>query len=98
MANDSWNISVPLFEGPLDLLLSLIRRNEYEIHNLPVAEITRQYLDYLHHAERLDLDLSADFAYMAATLIQIKSRSLLTSDPELAAREPDPKDDMVRQL
>jgi len=95
--------SLPAFEGPLDLLLALIRKNQYSIEDLPVAEITSQYLDYLRQAEgRLDLDLSADFAYMASTLIHIKSRSLLASDPELARREPaegsDPKAELIRQL
>jgi segregation and condensation protein A len=91
-------ISLPRFQGPLDLLLSLVRKNEVEITDLPIAEITRQYLDYLHKAEELDMDLGAEFVYMAALLIQIKSRCLLPRDPEVAAREPDPRQELVRLL
>ncbi len=91
-------ISLPRFEGPLDLLLSLIRKNEFDINDIPIATITRQYLDYLDQAEAKDLDLGSDFVYLAATLIQIKSRCLLPVDPEVSAREPDPRDELVRQL
>lgn len=91
-------ISLPRFEGPLDLLLSLIRKHEFDIHDIPIATITRQYLDYMNRAEAMDLDLGSDFVYLAATLIQIKSRCLLPVDPEVAAREPDPRDELVRQL
>lgn len=91
-------ISLPRFEGPLDLLLTLVRKNEVEITDIPIAEITRQYLDYLHQAEELSLDLGSEFVYMAAFLIQIKSRSLLAHDPEIAAREEDPRQELVRQL
>ena len=91
-------VRVAEFEGPLDLLLLLIRKNEYDIRNLPIAEVTRQYLDFLKGST--DLNLTADFAYMAATLIQIKSRTLLPMDPEIAARSrpDDEKDDLIRQL
>ena len=99
MRTGTWGVSLPEFEGPLDLLLALVRRNEYDIQNLPVSEVTRQYLDYMREAERVDLELSSDFAYMAATLIQMKSRSLLPQDPEIAAREPDrEKEQLIRQL
>jgi segregation and condensation protein A len=99
MRSGDWGLRLPQFEGPLDLLLSLIRRNEYDIHDLPISEVTRQYLDYMREAEKVDLDLSSEFAYMAATLIQLKSRSLLPQDPEIASREPDrEKEQLVRQL
>jgi len=91
-------ISLPRFEGPLDLLLSLIRKNEFDINDIPISTITRQYLEYMNRAEEMDLDLGSDFVYLAATLIQIKSRCLLPVDPEVAAREPDPRDELVRQL
>jgi len=91
-------LSLSRFEGPLDLLLALVRNNEVDITAIPIAQITRQYLDYLESAAALDLDLGSEFAYMAATLIQIKSRLLLPPDPEIAAREPDPAQDLVRQL
>lgn len=96
--NAAPDISLPLFEGPLDLLLALVRQNEVAITDIPIAEVTRQYLDYLRQAEALDIDLGAEFVYMAAMLIQIKSVSLLARDPEIAAREEDPRQQLVRQL
>ena len=92
------DVSLPRFEGPLDLLLELVRKNEIEITDIPIADITRQYLEYLNAAEQLDLDLGAEFAYMASVLIHIKSRCLLARDPEIAAREEDPRDELVRLL
>jgi segregation and condensation protein A len=91
-------LSLPLFQGPLDLLLELVRKNQVAIHDIPIAEITRQYLDYLHRADNLDLELDSDFAYMASVLIQIKSRCLLAQDPEIAARDGDPRQELVRLL
>src|SRR5262249_11964294 len=91
------DISLPCFEGPLDLLLSLVRKNEIEISDLPIADITRQYLDYLHQAGELDRDLGSEFVYMAAWLIQIKTRCLLAADPETRPVE-DPRQELVRQL
>ena len=67
-----YKIHIPIYEGPLDLLLDLIRKQEMDIHNIPIAQITGQYLEYLHKLEELDIDVSADFIYMAATLIYIK--------------------------
>jgi segregation and condensation protein A len=96
--NAALDISLPRFDGPLDLLLNLVRKNEVEITDIPIAEITRQYLDYMHQARELNMDLGADFVYFAALLIHIKSRALLPADPELAALEPDPRDALVRQL
>ena len=92
------DISLPRFEGPLDLLLALVRKNQVEITDIPIAEVTRQYLEYLHQARELNIDLGADFVYFAALLIHIKSRSLLPADPEIAGREPDPRETLVRQL
>lgn len=92
------DISLPRFEGPLDLLLELVRKNEIDISDIPIAEITRQYLAYLHRAEALDMELGSEFAYMAALLIHIKSRSLLACDPEIAKREEDPRQELVRLL
>jgi segregation and condensation protein A len=91
-------ISLPRFEGPLDLLLELVRKHEIDITDIPIAAITRQYLDYLHQAEALDLELGSEFAYMAALLIHIKSRCLLAPDPELAPHEEDPRQELVRLL
>lgn len=91
-------VSLPWFEGPLDLLLALVHKNHIDISDLPIAEITSQYLDYMSQAEELDMELGAEFAYMAATLIHIKSLCLLARDPEIAAREEDPRQELVRQL
>jgi segregation and condensation protein A len=94
-----YRINLPVYEGPLDLLLDLIRKQEMDIHNIPIAKITAQYLDYLHRLEKLDIDVSADFIYMAATLIHIKSKMLLPADP-LAGPEGmgDPRDELVHRL
>jgi len=93
-----YRINLPSYEGPLDLLLDLIRKQEMDIHNIPIAKITEQYLDYLHQLEKLDIDVSADFIYMAATLIHIKSKMLLPVDPLLATEEQDPRDELVHRL
>jgi len=95
-----YKINIPLYEGPLDLLLDLIKKQEMNIHDIQIAKITSQYLDYLHKLEELNVDVSADFIYMAATLIYIKSKMLLPPDPlaspeELAA---DPRADLVQRL
>lgn len=94
-----YRINIPIYEGPLDLLLDLIRTQEMDIHNIPISQITHQYLDYLHHLEELDIDISADFIYMAATLIYIKSKMLLPPDP-LAGPEDqgDPRAELVHRL
>jgi segregation and condensation protein A len=94
-----YRINLPVYEGPLDLLLDLIRKQEMDIHNIPIAKITEQYLDYLHQLETFDIDVSADFIYMAATLIHIKSKMLLPADP-LAGPEgdQDPRDELVHRL
>ena len=94
-----YRINLPVYEGPLDLLLDLIRKQEMDIHNIPIAKVTEQYLDYLHGLEKLDVDVSADFIYMASTLIHIKSKMLLPVDPLLAAEEQvDPRQELVHRL
>jgi len=94
-----YRINLPVYEGPLDLLLDLIRKQEMDIHNIAIAKVTEQYLDYLHQLEKLDLDVSADFIYMAATLIHIKSKMLLPADPLAGAEEQsDPRDELVHRL
>ncbi len=75
-----YKITIPMYEGPLDLLLDLIRKQEMNIHDIQIAKITSQYLEYLHKLEELNVDVSADFIYMAATLIYIKSKMLLPPD------------------
>jgi segregation and condensation protein A len=88
-----------MYEGPLDLLLDLIRKQEIDIHNIPISKITGQYLDYIHKLEELDIDVSADFIYMAATLIYIKSKMLLPADPLAPPEEQDdPRAELVHRL
>jgi segregation and condensation protein A len=84
--NAAYNVHIPLYEGPLDLLLDLIKKQEMNIHDIQISLITAQYLEYLHKLEELNVDVSADFVYMAATLIYIKSKMLLPPDP-LGAEE-----------
>ena len=94
-----YNIHVAAYEGPLDLLLDLIRKQEMDIHNIPISTITGQYLEYLHKLEQLDIDVSADFIYMAATLILIKSKMLLPPDPLAGPEEQgDPRAELVYRL
>src|SRR6202521_2079374 len=76
-----YKINIPMYEGPLDLLLDLIKQQKMSIHDIQISKITAQYLDYLHKLEELDVDVSAEFIYMAATLIYIKSKMLLPPDP-----------------
>jgi segregation and condensation protein A len=87
------------FEGPLDLLLHLIRKHELDIYDIPIALVTRQYLEYLDLMVELDLDLAGEFLVMAATLIHIKSRTLLPRpDPSQEDPDEDPRDALVRRL
>lgn len=95
-----YKISIPIFEGPLDLLLDLIKKQEMNIHDIQIAKITSQYLDYLHQLETLNIDVSAEFIYMAATLIYIKSKMLLPPDPLASPEEQaaDPREELVQRL
>lgn len=93
-------IKLDIFEGPLDLLLYLIKKNEIDIYNIPVALITQQYLEYLNIIKSLNLDLAGEYLVMASTLIHIKSRLLLPVPEEPSAEdlEDDPRAELVRQL
>jgi segregation and condensation protein A len=94
-----YKIHLEIYDGPLDLLLDLIKKQEIDIHDIPIAKITGQYLEYLHKLEQLDMDISADFIYMAATLIYIKSKMLLPPDPLAGPEEQeDPRADLVHRL
>jgi segregation and condensation protein A len=95
-----YRINIPLYEGPLDLLLDLIKKQEMNIHDIQISKITSQYLDYLHQLETLNVDVSAEFIYMAATLIYIKSKMLLPPDPLSSAEEQatDPREELVQRL
>ncbi len=94
-----YRVQLQNFEGPLDLLLFLIKKNEVEIYDIPVADITQQYLEYLTMIELLDLDNASEFILMAATLIRIKAQMLLPK-PELEDDEEaeDPREELVRRL
>ena len=100
-AIDAFPVRLQNFEGPLDLLLHLIKKNEVSIHDIPIALITQQYLDAVQLMQELDLDVAGEFLVMAATLIHIKSKMLLPR-PETAAGvegdEEDPRDALVRRL
>jgi len=97
-ASGSYRVNLPVFEGPLDLLLHLIKKNEVEIVDIPVASITEQYLAYLEAMRDLNLDIAGEFLVMAATLTLIKSRMLLPPSEEEEEEEADPRADLVRQL
>jgi segregation and condensation protein A len=95
-----YRIHIPIYEGPLDLLLDLIKKQEMNILDIQISKITSQYLDYLHQLEVQNIDVSAEFIYMAATLIYIKSKMLLPPDP-LATEEDqsaDPREELVQRL
>jgi segregation and condensation protein A len=100
-APDAFPVKLENFEGPLDLLLHLIKQNEVNIHDIPIALITAQYLDAIALMQELDLDVAGDYLVMAATLIHIKSKMLLPR-PETAAtvedEQEDPRDALVRRL
>ncbi len=96
-----YKVKLEIFEGPLDLLLFLIKRDEIDIHEISLERITKQYLEYLQAFKELNIDVAGEFVVMAANLIYIKSRSLLPVDqqpPEEDADEDDPRWDLIRQL
>jgi len=94
-----YNIKIPVFEGPFDLLLHLIRENKLDIYDIPIALITRQYLEHLEMMKELNLEIAGEFLVMAATLIYIKSRMLLPPDEEVPPEEQeDPRNELVQRL
>jgi segregation and condensation protein A len=96
---DELKISLPLYEGPLDLLLDLIRRQKLDIYDIPIAKVTEQYLTYLHLMEEMNVDVASEFLLIAAQLIYIKSRMLLPPDPDASPDEQeDPRAELVRRL
>ena len=103
VAEADYRIKLPVFEGPLDLLLFLIRKNELDIYDIPIASVTRQYLDVLYAMKDLQLEVAGDFFVMAATLMEIKSRMLLPKhqqaiDPNAGDDDLDPRWELVHQL
>ncbi len=96
---DIYNIKIPVFEGPFDLLLHLIKENKLDIYDIPIALITGQYLQYIEIMKELNLEIAGEFLVTAATLIHIKSRMLLPADEEAPAEEQeDPRLELVQRL
>ncbi len=99
MTTENFEIKLPLFEGPFDLLLFFIERDELDIYDIPIAKITNDFLDYLHQLETLNVELASEFILVAATLMRIKSRMLLPR-PQLdeQGNEIDPREELVKHL
>jgi len=96
---DPLHVKIPVYDGPLDLLLDLIKKNEMNVYDIPVAEITKQYLDYLQVMKQLDLEVAGEFIVMAATLIFIKSKMLLPTEKDGEEEDgTDPRAELVRKL
>jgi segregation and condensation protein A len=87
-----------VYDGPLDLLLDLIRKQDIDIYDIPIAKITAQYLAYVETIKHLDIDVAAEFIYMASLLIHIKSKMLLPRDPDAPAGQEDPREELVQRL
>lgn len=96
---ENFEVKLPLFEGPFDLLLFFIERDELDIYDIPIAKITSDFLDYIHHMEHLNIELASEFILVAATLMRIKSKMLLPR-PQLDEKgnEIDPREELVRHL
>ncbi len=95
----TYTIKLPQFEGPFDLLLFFIERDELDIHDIPIAKITDDFLDYIHQAEKMNIDLASEFILVAATLCRIKARLLLPRKQlDEAGNEIDPREELVQRL
>ncbi len=95
----SFEIKLPLFEGPFDLLLFFIERDELDIYDIPISQVTNDFLDYLHHLEEMNIEVASEFILVAATLMRIKAKMLLPRpvlDDE--GNEIDPRDELVKHL
>ena len=93
-----YRIKLNEFEGPLDLLLFFIRRDELDIYDIPISKITKEFMEYLHLLEQLDLEVAGDFILMAASLMQIKVKMLLPKETDEKGEEIDPRADLVKAL
>ncbi len=96
----NYKIKLEVFEGPLDLLLYLVKKNHLNIYDIPIAKVTEQYLQYLNLMQMLDLNIAGEFLVMAATLMQIKSKMLLPAEEGVSSEEEqeDPREELVRRL
>ncbi len=95
----SFEVKLPLFEGPFDLLLFFIERDELDIYDIPISQITNDFLDYIHHLEKMNIEVASEFILVAATLMRIKAKMLLPR-PELdeEGNEIDPREELVQRL
>ncbi|MDX1902677.1 MAG: segregation/condensation protein A, partial [Thermonemataceae bacterium] len=95
----NFEIKIPLFEGPFDLLLFFIERDELDIYDIPIAKITQDFLAYIHHLENLNIEVASEFILVAGTLVRIKAKMLLPR-PELdeQGNELDPRDELIKHL
>jgi len=98
MADKNYQLKLAVFEGPFDLLLYLIKKNQIDIYDIPIAKITEEYLDYLDLMRKLNLDIASEFIIIASTLIYIKAKMLLPKDETLEADEEDPRMELVQHL
>lgn len=94
----SYKVKLELFEGPLDLLLYLVKKEHLNIYDIPIAKVTEQYLQYLNLMQLLDLNIAGEFLVMAATLMQIKSKMLLPAEELPQEEQEDPREELVRRL
>ncbi len=94
----NYKLKLDIFEGPLDLLLYLIKKDDIDVSDIPIVDVTEQYMEYIEMMRMLDLDVVGDFLVMAATLMQIKSKMLLPPDPMEEEEESDPRDELTRRL
>jgi segregation and condensation protein A len=96
---ENFEVKLPLFEGPFDLLLFFIERDELDIYDIPISKITNDFLEYIHHLEQLNVDVASEFILVAATLMRIKSKMLLPR-PQIdeQGNEIDPREELVRHL
>ena len=92
------SIKLQVFEGPLDLLLHLIEKNKIDIYDIPIVEVTDQYLEYIRHLETEDMNIMSEFLLMAATLLDIKCRMLLPREVNEEGEEEDPREELVQKL
>lgn len=99
MSTETYTIKIPQFEGPFDLLLFFIERDELDIYNIPIHDITADFLNYIRHAERMNIDLSGEFVLVAATLMRIKAKMLLPrKELDELGNEIDPRQELVERL
>jgi segregation and condensation protein A len=95
---EAYPVRLQNFEGPLDLLLHLIKKHEVNIYDIPIARVTHQYLEYIDLMQEMNLDVAGEFLVMAASLMRIKAKMLLPVPPSLAEDEVDPRDELVQRL